>query len=73
MPDRVYSSPLVRAVQTAKLVTGKDPTEKCDFLSERHFGKWSGAHWDQIYKRLDSRGTTWGEISPKISPKSASI
>ena len=49
-PSIIYSSPHARAVQTAKLATGKEPTN-CPLIQERSFGKWEGARWDEIFKR----------------------
>jgi broad specificity phosphatase PhoE len=48
--DAIYTSPLRRAVQTAKLVaTGtKLPISKSEGLTEIAFGEWTGRHFDEL-------------------------
>ena len=57
--DAIYTSPLRRAVQTAKLVaTGtKLPICKSEGLNEIAFGEWTGRHFDdlvdnELYRRF---------------------
>ena len=48
--DAIYTSPLRRAVQTAKLVAvgTKLPTCKSEGLNEIAFGEWTGRHFDEL-------------------------
>src|SRR5690554_6485211 len=40
--DGIYSSPISRAFETAKITSGDKPVEKVDRLIEADFGKWEG-------------------------------
>ena len=58
-PDAIYTSPLRRAVQTAKLVAAGTnlPICKCEGLNEIAFGDWTGRHFDdlidnELYRRF---------------------
>ena len=48
--DAIYTSPLRRAVQTAKLVAAgtKLPICKSEGLNEIAFGEWTGQHFDEL-------------------------
>ena len=48
--DGIYTSPLRRAVQTAKLVAAgtKLPISKSEGLNEIAFGEWTGQHFDEL-------------------------
>jgi broad specificity phosphatase PhoE len=48
--DGIYTSPLRRAVQTAKLVAAgtKLPICKSEGLNEIAFGEWTGRHFDKL-------------------------
>ena len=48
--DAIYTSPLRRAVQTAKLVAvgTKLPISKSEGLNEIAFGEWTGWHFDEL-------------------------
>ena len=57
--DAVYSSDLVRAHETARIVAeqhGLDVTASDD-LRERHFGTWEGLHDDEIEARFPEAAT----------------
>ena len=46
--DRVVSSPLLRAVQTAELAAPKQPVERDPRLMEMDYGRWEGLTYAQI-------------------------
>lgn len=50
--DRIFSSPLVRAYETAELIAGsRDITvEKCDLIKEMCFGSWEGQNMSVLLK-----------------------
>lgn len=65
--DRVYSSPLKRAAETARLISGAEP-EIVEALSEIDLGAWEGLTssearelWPEIHK---ARGLDMAGISP---------
>lgn len=47
----VVSSPLVRAVETARLLTGREPAIEADLI-EMHWGEWEGETFDGLRARL---------------------
>ena len=55
--DAIYTSPLRRAVQTAKLVAAGTKLSicKCEGLNEIAFGEWTGQHFDEIDNELYRR------------------
>jgi uncharacterized phosphatase len=62
--DAVYSSDLVRAHETARIVAehhGLDVTA-IDDLRERHFGTWEGLSDDEIHERFpEAASGAWGD------------
>ena len=50
----IYSSPLARTIETAKIATGRHFSEfiQSDLLVERSFGIWAGKPWREIANRL---------------------
>lgn len=50
--DRVFSSPLVRAYETARLIAGTRDieVEKCDLIKEMCFGDWEGQNMSALLK-----------------------
>ena len=58
----VYSSPLARAVKTAKLVSRAEPIER-DELSEIDHGDWSGLTWAQAEARWPDVVRAW-QVAP---------
>jgi 2,3-bisphosphoglycerate-dependent phosphoglycerate mutase len=62
--DAVYSSDLLRAYETARIVAqarGLDVTAIPD-LRERHFGTWEGLTDDEIFARFpEARNGSWGD------------
>lgn len=47
--DRVITSPLARAVQTAEIfANGQLPVQTCDLCTERDFGSLEGLTWDEV-------------------------
>lgn len=68
--DAVISSSLVRAVETASIVSGYDPDEiiKDDRLRELNFGEWEGIHHRELKENhkeaLEKWGSDWKNTSP---------
>ena len=50
----IYSSPLARTIETARIATGRHFGEfiQSDLLVERSFGIWAGKPWREIADRL---------------------
>jgi alpha-ribazole phosphatase len=58
--DSIFSSPLLRAVETATLVFGKDvPIITDSSLQEFHFGEWEGMHFSEIAKQYPEIWQLW--------------
>jgi broad specificity phosphatase PhoE len=66
--DAVYSSDLLRAYETARIVAeskGLDVTAIRE-LRERHFGTWEGMTDDEIFSRFpEARHGPWGDAETK--------
>lgn len=71
--DRLYSSPLIRAQQTAQAIKAalpadnSPPIELVDELTEVHAGRWEGRRWPEIkaaepeaYERYFEDASRWG-------------
>jgi len=56
-----YSSPLLRAEQTADLIWKKraSPIEKHSALRELHFGAWEGLRFEDIQKKWPTLAAQW--------------
>lgn len=53
----IYSSDLLRSVETARIIHSESPDRKLIFtplLRERHWGKFDGKRWSEIKKALSS-------------------
>ncbi len=48
--DRVLSSPLIRAVETARILAPDKAPELCEWLKEMDFGTWTGKTWAEVEK-----------------------
>lgn len=61
LPTRLFSSPMVRAHKTARLLNAKLALEHevVPHLHEMHFGDWEGTLWNEIAPFLDK-----GETAP---------
>lgn len=46
--ESVFSSPLLRAFQTAEYLPSRQPVEVVPEFAEMHFGDWEGRSWDDI-------------------------
>jgi len=56
--DHVFSSPLLRAKQTAEIIYGKtDGIETCDDLKEMLFGEIEGLTWEEAFARYGTVNT----------------
>lgn len=72
--DAVYSSDLVRAYETARIVADRLglPVTTLSELREKHFGTWEGLTDDEVLRRYPSaRGGHWGdgETSEQLSQR----
>jgi broad specificity phosphatase PhoE len=50
-PDKTFSSPLMRALETARLATRTEIVQNA-LLAERNFGKYIGKSWKEIFARI---------------------
>jgi len=66
--DRVYSSPLCRAFETARLIAGGSPIIPDPRLSEIHHGVWQGRTKKEIYRRWPDQWKRWQE-QPDFTPR----
>ena len=66
--DRVYSSPLGRAFETAQLITGASAIVPDQRLSEIHHGLWQGRTKKEIYRRWPDDWKRWQE-QPHFTPR----
>ncbi len=59
--DRIFSSPLKRAFETAMIVNGNFnlPIEKVDELKERNFGIWENLMYREIQERYPDECAAW--------------
>ena len=62
-PERIFTSPLKRACQTARIVSEKLNTECIvrDGLEEINFGLWEGLTWTQVDEQYPEEFTAWYE------------
>jgi len=54
--DRVVSSDLSRAYETARIIAGETPVERDARWSEFAFGEWEGLTWEEIVERWPAAG-----------------
>ena len=66
--DRVYSSPLGRAFETAQLITGASAIVPDQRLSEIHHGLWQGRTKKEVYHRWPDQWKRWQE-QPHFTPR----
>ena len=68
--DAVISSSLVRAVETASIVSGYSPDMiiKDDRLRELNFGDWEGKHYRELKVRYKEALEKWGSDWRKSAP-----
>lgn len=61
--DAVYTSPLLRAFETAKILAKEEnlPLRRLFELRERDFGEWEGKSWQQIEKEYSDDFYLWRE------------
>lgn len=59
--DGIYSSPLSRAFETAKIASGDKPVEKVDRLIEADFGKWEGKTRTEFIAEDPGLWASWSE------------
>lgn len=65
--DRIVSSPLRRAVETATILAGGDSIEKDARLAEMDYGEWEGLTYEQIDARDADYRRRW-EVDPARLP-----
>jgi broad specificity phosphatase PhoE len=63
--ERIFSSPLRRARQTAELIADKRPIEVDPRLLEMDYGDWEGLTYDEIDKHDRARRAAW-ERDPSV-------
>jgi broad specificity phosphatase PhoE len=68
MFDKVYSSPLCRAFETARLIVGDSPIIPDRRLSEIHHGLWQGRTKNEIHRRWPDQWKRWQE-QPHFIPR----
>jgi glucosyl-3-phosphoglycerate phosphatase len=66
--DKVYSSPLGRAFETAQLIAGASPIIPDRRLSEIHHGFWQGRTRNEIYRCWPDQWKRWQE-QPHFTPR----
>lgn len=57
--DKVYSSDLLRAMQTAKIIFDGNPTEQTEDLREMNFGLFEGLKHEQIMEKYPELYRRW--------------
>ena len=64
--ERIYSSDLLRAAQTAALLARRIgiEVELRENLREMYFGSWEGLSWQEIEARFPQESVRWLEESP---------
>jgi len=71
--DRIFSSPLIRAKQTAQIITGgKGEIEICDNLHEMFLGKIEGLTWEEQSERYPNADTASG-LSKAVIPEGENL
>lgn len=66
--DRVLSSPLKRALETARLVVGRQPVETDARLVELDYGAWEGLTYAQIEERDPDLRARWEADPAGVRP-----
>ncbi len=66
--DRVLSSPMKRAYETAVLVAGERPIEIDDRLTELDYGEWEGLTYEEIEARDPVKRAIWEADPARSSP-----
>ncbi|MFH1882917.1 MAG: histidine phosphatase family protein [Planctomycetota bacterium] len=64
--DKVYSSDLIRAYQTAKIIFGDNPIEKTPDLREMNFGLFEGLKYEQLVGKYPELYRDWVDNPEKI-------
>jgi alpha-ribazole phosphatase len=70
-PDAIYSSDLVRAVQSSRIIArtfGMEDIIEVPALRERYFGLWEGLHYKEIQKKFPEDFALWMKDPLKNSP-----
>jgi len=64
--DGIYSSPLIRAYETARIASGNQPVKKEDRLIEVDFGEWEGKTKEVFIAENEALWTAWRE-NPRMT------
>ncbi len=64
--DKIYSSDLVRAYQTAKIIFGNNSIEKTVGLREMNFGLFEGLKYEQIIEKYPELYIDWIDNPEKV-------
>ena len=69
--DKVYSSPLIRAVKTARAVVGDRDlsVETCDGLIELHGGVVEGKPFEEAFNSIEGLADTWDNHPQDFAPE----
>ena len=69
--DKIYVSPLQRAVDTAQTIADRQncPMEKCDAIMEINSGKWQGMTFTEIAEKYPQTSEVWRSDIGKATPE----
>jgi len=57
--DRIVSSPMTRALETARIIAGDRPVESDERLREMRYGHWEGLNFDEIPRQDPELHSRW--------------
>ncbi|NLG36990.1 MAG: histidine phosphatase family protein [Clostridiales bacterium] len=66
--DEIFSSPLKRAGETARIVAGGRMVLAVDALRERNMGEFEGLTWDEVCLRYPGAPDAWSEDPVRYAP-----
>lgn len=69
-PDRIFTSPLTRAKQTATAIADACETELqiCHELVEQDYGAWDGMLFEDVKRQYADHYRAWSQGDPQIAP-----
>ena len=69
-PESLYSSDLIRAVQSLELLLGTENAVQDPRLRELNFGEWEGITWDEVHQRDANYLKLWSDNWLELAPPS---
>lgn len=66
--QKIFVSPLKRAIETARIVSSDSPLEICKEIQERSFGVWEGKRWEDIETLFPEDMKKWRENPLLFTP-----